>query len=131
LDREASIPVTYPRRTEMRKNPKPSGWYAITEEDVPEDVEREVVLSTGEIVTLEPYVAILRHVANREYAERHAAYCAKHGHDPKRVGCVDCEGTGQDYINNLPCRCKDGTRLMKWINQRDAARTEELRKLIK
>jgi len=114
----------------MSKRPKPPGWYAITDEDLPDNIEREVVTSSGEIVTLEPYVAMLRHVANHEYAERHGAYCAKHGYDPERVGCVDCGGTGKAYINGLPCRCDQGTRLMDWINKRDAARTEELRKLL-
>jgi hypothetical protein len=114
----------------MSKQTKPPGWYAIGDEDVPPEVEREIVTSDGEIVVLEPYVAWIRHVANREYAERHAAYCATYGYDPARVGCVDCEGTGKAYINDQPCRCKDGARLMKWINQRDAARTEDLRKLI-
>jgi hypothetical protein len=108
-----------------RRGPMP-GEFALTEEDLAPDVEREIVTSSGEIISLHPWVAQFRHNALAEREERRLAYCEREGYDPATFrGCVDCGGTGYGF-RKLPCHCSQGRSVMRFQAKIDDQITDEL-----
>jgi hypothetical protein len=100
--------------------PKPSGWFALGDDDPDmEGVEREIVTSSGEIVTLAPWVALMRHNALIYRENRRLAYCKKTGRDPDEfTGCVDCNGTGYGF-RQLACHCQQGRSVLREERKQD------------
>lgn len=112
----------------MRERPKPSGWFTLAE-DAPEmeGVAREIVTSDGEVVTLFPWVALMRHNAIVDRENRRLAYCKQTGRNPDEfTGCVDCNGTGYGF-RNLACHCQQGRSVLKAEAKRDGIRSARLR----
>ncbi len=111
----------------MNRQPKPSGWFTLADDaSEMEDVEREIVTSSGEIVTLVPWVALMRHNAIVDRENRRRAYCKRTGRDHETfTGCVDCMGTGFGF-RNLACHCEQGTSVLREERKQDGIITARL-----
>jgi hypothetical protein len=98
------------------------GMFSLTETDLDDlypQVERMLTTRAGEIIQLEPWVAVLRHIAQKNRAWRQQDH-----------GCADCGQTGYDHTNHLPCHCDYGRQAITKQQQRDAEQTERLRDIV-